>query len=171
MYIPVKHGMSKPCCIVNNTVCVYWTGHDALISAHINDVTTPPIVRSWKDIISLMFFIQPRARNFSSYFPVNDLYHDSIGNKLFGFVFSHSDELIAIGICGMRSADQDHRIISEPIAGRSFLESGPCDQRLLTENCNCLEWHGSMHIGHVNALGQPRSAMRYSFQKGDTMFI
>ena len=57
-------------------------------------------------------------------FPVNDLCHDSIGNKLFGFIFSRSDEPIVIGVCGMRSADQDHRIVSEPIASGSFLESG-----------------------------------------------
>ena len=55
---------------------------------------------------------------------MNDLCHDSIGNKQFG-VFSRSDEPIVIGICGMRSADQDHRIGSEPIASGSFLESGP----------------------------------------------
>ena len=58
-------------------------------------------------------------------FTVNDLCHDSIGNKLFGFVFSRSDEPIVIGVCGMRSADQDHRIVSEPIVSGSFLESGP----------------------------------------------
>ena len=58
-------------------------------------------------------------------FPVNDLCRDSIGNKLFGFTFSRSDEPIVIGVCGMRSADQDHRIVSEPILNGSFLESGP----------------------------------------------
>ena len=58
-------------------------------------------------------------------FPVNDFCHDSIGNKLFGFVVSRSDEPIVIGVCGMRLADQDHRIVSEPIASGSFLESGP----------------------------------------------
>ena len=58
-------------------------------------------------------------------FPVNDLCHDSIGNKLFGFVVSRSDEPIVIGVCGMRLADQHHRIVSEPIASGSFLESGP----------------------------------------------
>ena len=41
-----------------NTVCVQWTGHDALVSALINDVATPLIVTSWIDIISLTFFIQ-----------------------------------------------------------------------------------------------------------------
>ena len=39
------------------------------------------------------------------------------------FVFSRSDEPIVIGVCGMRSADQDHRIGSEAIASGSFLES------------------------------------------------
>ena len=60
---------------------------------------------------------------------VNDLYHDSIGNKLLGFVFYRSDEPIVICVCGMRSADQDHRIVSEPIASGSFLESDPGGQR------------------------------------------
>ena len=45
-------------------------------------------------------------------FPVNDLCHDSIGNKLFGFIFSRSHEPIVIGVCGMRSVNQDHRIVS-----------------------------------------------------------
>ena len=40
-------------------------------------------------------------------------------------VFSRSNEPIMIGICGMQSADLYHRIVSEPIASRSFLESGP----------------------------------------------
>ena len=53
-----------------------------------------------------------------------DLYRDSIANKLFGFVFSQSDEPMMIGVCGMRSADQDHMVVSEPIASGSFLESG-----------------------------------------------
>ena len=52
-----------------NTVCVHWTGHDALVSALINDVATPPIVTSWIDIISLTFFIQSWPRNFNSKFP------------------------------------------------------------------------------------------------------
>ena len=108
-----------------NTVCVHWTGHDALVSTLINDVATPPIVTSWIYIISLTFFIQSRPCISILNFPVNDLCHDSIGNKLFGFVFSRSDEPIVIGVCGMRSADQDHRIVSEPIASGSFLESGP----------------------------------------------
>ena len=51
--------------------------------------------------------------------------HDSTGNKLFDFIFSRSHEAIVIGVCGMRSADQDHRIVSEPIPSGSFLESGP----------------------------------------------
>ena len=108
-----------------NTVCVHWIGHDALVSALIKDVATPPIVTSWIDITSLTFFIQSRPRNFNSNFPVNDSCHDIIGKKLFGFVFSRSDEPIVIGVCGMWSADQDHRIVSEPIASGSFLESGP----------------------------------------------
>ena len=62
-------------------------------------------------------------------FPVNDLCYDSIGNKLFGFIFSRSHEPIVIGVCGMRSADQDHRIVSEPITSGSFLESGPEHQQ------------------------------------------
>ena len=109
-----------------NTVCVHWTGHDALESALINDVATPPIVTSWIDIISLMFlFNHSHVISKFQNFPMNDLCHDSIGNKLLEFVFSRSDEPIVIGVCGMRSADQDHRIVSEPIASGSFLESGP----------------------------------------------
>ena len=49
----------------------------------------------------------------------------SIDNKLFGFIFSRSDEPILIGVCGMGSAYQDHRIVSQPIVSGSFLESGP----------------------------------------------
>ena len=64
-------------------------------------------------------------------FPVNGLCHYSIGNKLFGFVFSRSDEPTVVGVCGMRSADQDHRIVSEPIASGSFLESGPGDYHII----------------------------------------
>ena len=30
-----------------------------------------------------------------------------------------------IGVCGMRLADQDHRILSELIVSGSFLEAGP----------------------------------------------
>ena len=108
-----------------NTLCVHWTGHDALVSALINDVATPPIITSWIDIISLTFFIKSRPRNFNYKFPNDDLYHDSIGNKLFGFEFSRSDERIVISVCGMRTADQDQGIVSEPIASGSFLESGP----------------------------------------------
>ena len=52
-----------------NTVCGHWTGHDALVSALMNDVATPPIVTSWIDIISLTFFIQSWPRNFNSKFP------------------------------------------------------------------------------------------------------
>ena len=107
------------------TVCVHWTGHDALESAVINDVATPPIVTSWIDIISLTIFIQSRARNFNSKFPSEWLCHDSIGNELSGFIFSRSHEPIVIGVCGMRSADQDYRIGFEPIASESLLESGP----------------------------------------------
>ena len=69
IHIPDKYGMSKPSCIVSNTVCVHWTGHDTLVSALKNDVATPPIVTSWLDIISVTFFIQSRARNFNSKFP------------------------------------------------------------------------------------------------------
>ena len=63
--------MAFPNCVVSwaNTVCVHWTGHDDLVSALINYVTTPPIVTSWIDIISLTFFIQSRTRNFNSKFP------------------------------------------------------------------------------------------------------
>ena len=50
---------------------------------------------------------------------MNDLYHDSIGNEMFGVVFfSRSDEPIVISVRGMRSADQVHRIVSEPIGPR-----------------------------------------------------
>ena len=52
-----------------NTVCVHWTGHDALVSALINDVAAPPIVTSWIYIISLTSFIQSRPHNFNSKFP------------------------------------------------------------------------------------------------------
>ena len=107
------------------TVCVHWSGHDVLVSALINDVTTPPIVTSWIDIISLTFLCNHDHVISILNFPVNDLCHDSIGNKLFGFVFSRSDEPILIAVCGMRLADQDHRIGSEPTACGSFLESGP----------------------------------------------
>ena len=109
-----------------NTVCVHWTGHDALVSALINDVATPPIVTSWIYIISLTFFIQSRPRNFNSKIHSEWFMsiYDSIGKKMFGFVYSRSDEPIVIGVCGMRSADQDHMIVSEPIASGSFLGSG-----------------------------------------------
>ena len=111
-----------------NTVCVHWTGHDALVSVLINNVATPPIVTSWIDIISLTFSFNHDHVISILNFPVSDLCHDSIGNKLFGFVFSRSDEPIVIGVCGMRLVDQDHRIVSEPIASGSFLESGPAIQ-------------------------------------------
>ena len=67
-------------------------------------------------------------------FPVNDLYHDSIGNKLFAFVFSWSDERIVIGVCGMWSTDQDHRIVSEPLVSRSILETDPFNQSQYPES-------------------------------------
>ena len=107
-----------------NTVCVHWTGHDALVSALINDVALPPIVTSWIDIISLTLFNHDHVILILD-FPVSYLCHDWIGNKLFGFVFSRSDEPIVIDVCGMQSADQDHRIVSETNASGSFLESGP----------------------------------------------
>ena len=110
-----------------NTVCVHWTGHDPLVLALINDVATPPIVTSSVDIISQMFLFSHDHVILVLNFPMNDLCHDSIGNKLFGFVFSRSDEPIVIGVCGMRSADLDHRIVSDPIVIGSFLESGPGD--------------------------------------------
>ena len=68
---------------------------------------------------------------------MNDFYRDSIANKLFGFIFSRSDEPIVIGVSGMRMADQDHRIVSEPIASGSFLESGPEHQWVIIHVC-CL---------------------------------
>ena len=111
-----------------NTVCVHWTvwtGHDALVSTLIN---TSPHLPLWRhEYISSVWRFSFNHDHVISIlnFPVNDLCHDSIGNKLFGFVFSRSDEPIVIGVCGMRSADQDHRIVSEPIASGSFLESGP----------------------------------------------
>ena len=52
-----------------NTVCVHWTGHDALVSTLLNAIATPPIVTSWIDIISPTFFIWSRLRNFNSKFP------------------------------------------------------------------------------------------------------
>ena len=63
--------MACPNCVVSwaNKVCVHWTGHDALVSALINHVATPPIVTSWIDIISLTLFIQSRTRNFNTKFP------------------------------------------------------------------------------------------------------
>ena len=132
IHIPVDYGMSKPCCISwANTVCVHWTDHDALVSVLINDVARPPIVTPWIVIISLTFLFNHDHVISILNFPVNDLCRDSIGNKLFGFVFSRSDEPIVIGVCGMRSTDQDHRIVSELITSGSFLESGPGDQRIL----------------------------------------
>ena len=70
-YYTYKSNMACPNRVVSwaDTVCVHWTGHDALVSALINDVPTPPIVTSWIDIISLTFFIQSRPRNFNSKFP------------------------------------------------------------------------------------------------------
>ena len=92
-----------------NMVCVYWTGHDALVSALINDVATPPIVASWIGVIRLTFLFNHGHMISILNFPVNDLCHDSIGNKQFGFVFSRSDEPIVIGVCGMQSTDHDYR--------------------------------------------------------------
>ena len=120
--------MSKPHCMVNNTMCVHGTLTTTLLeSTHINDIATPSIVTSSTDIISLTFFMQPPGDCTVSLvnFPVNDLYHNSISNKLFGFVLSRSYESIMTGVCGMRSADQDHRIWAEPMAIGSFLEAGP----------------------------------------------
>ena len=114
-------------------VCVHWTGHDALELALINDVATTQIVTSWIYISPVWRFSSNHDHVISILnFPVNDLCHDSIGNKLFGFVCSRSDEPIVIGVWRMQWADQDHRIGSEPIASRSFLESGPddCDIQL-----------------------------------------
>ena len=52
-----------------------------------------------------------------------------------------------IGVCGMRLADPDHRIVSEPIASGSFLESGP-DETFVNLTCLLilLHWHR-----HTNA--------------------
>ena len=44
------------------------------------------------------------------------IYHDSISNKLFDFLMSRTYEPIVIDVGGMRSADQNHGIGSEPIA-------------------------------------------------------
>ena len=125
---PYLSNMACPKRVVSwaNTVCVHWTGHDALVSALINDVATPPIVTSW--IVWRFSFNHDHVISILN-FPVNDLCRDLIGNKLFGFVFSRSNEPIVIGVCGMWSADQDHRIVSEPIASGSFLESGPGHQQ------------------------------------------
>ena len=118
--------MSKPCCIVNKH-CVHalnwpwpfpigthkWSHHtshcDVMNRYHQSDV----FLFNHDHLISVLNF------------PVNDLCHDAIGNKLFGFVFSRSDEPIMIGVCGMRWANQDHRIRSDPIEIVSFLELGP----------------------------------------------
>ena len=75
------------------------------------------------------------------------IYHGSIGNKLFGFVVSRSDEPLVIGVCGMRSDDQDHRIVSEPIASGSFLESGPDHQRAAMST---LQWRHNGRDGVSN---------------------
>ena len=124
--------MSKPCCIVSKH-CVRalnWPWRSR-IGTH-KWRRTPPIVTSWIDTISLTFLFNRDHVISVLNFPVNDLCHDSIGHKLFGFVFSRSDEPIVIGVCGMRSADQNHRIVSEPIASGSFLESGPVFQHKRT---------------------------------------
>ena len=52
-----------------NAVGMHWTDHDALVSALINDVATPPIVTSWINITSITFFIQSRPCNFNSKVP------------------------------------------------------------------------------------------------------
>ena len=130
-----------------NTVCVQWAGHEAIVSALINDVATPPIVTSWKDIISLAFFLLNHDHVISiTNFPVNDLCHDSIGNNLFDFVFSRSYEPLLI--CGMRSTGQDLRIVSEPTASGSFLESGPVCHLLWGRCDNHKTTSGSM-VKHI----------------------
>ena len=86
-----------------NTVCVHWTGHGALVSELIMTSPHLPLWRHeyissvWRSLFSHDHVIS------NPNFPVNDLCHDSIGNKLFGFVFSRSDEPIVIGVCGMRA--------------------------------------------------------------------
>ena len=77
--------------VSQTTPCAYTaTARDTLISALINVVVMPSIVTLWIGIISLMFFMHHWSCNFNSKFPNKWLRHDSIGNKLFGFVFSWS---------------------------------------------------------------------------------
>ena len=83
-------------------------------------------------------------------FKMNDLYHDSISNKLFWIVFSRPDDPIVISVCGMRSADQDHRIRSEPIVRGSSLESGPARHCFVTHECHL---HSSNLRDKIHDLG------------------
>ena len=88
IHIPVKHGMSRPCCICVRALDRHWpscisthkwrrhTSHCDVMNRH-----HPSYVFSFYHghVISILDF------------PENDLCHDSINNKLFGFVFSRSD--------------------------------------------------------------------------------
>ena len=67
-HIPVKHGMTKPCCIINNTICMH---------SHSLWHSLIRIVTSWTDVNSLTFFHAPPV-TVSSKFP----------NKWFMFWFN-----------------------------------------------------------------------------------
>ena len=154
--------MSKPCCFVSKPcVCALnWPWPSRIGTLKWRRHT------SYCDVMNIyhqsdVFFIQSRPRNFNSKFPVNDLCHDSIGNKLFGFVFSRSDESIVIGVCGIRLADQDHRIVSDPIAIGSFVDSGPgpkrCQVRIVYNLWSYLE-----HIFDNNMLSVEKLSLMVS---------
>ena len=135
-----------------NTVCVHWTGDDALVSALINNVPTPPIVTSWIDIISLTFLFNHDHVISILNFPVNDLCHDSIGNCLVSYfldlmsrswlAFVECDWLIRItGSYLSRSrADRFWNRALETVAADStiLLKAARCPhQLLLTVNIIC----------------------------------
>ena len=82
-----------------------------------------------------------------------------MGNKLFDFAFSRSDEPIVIGVCGMRSSDQDHRIVSEPIASGSFLESGPGDHALNRHPMKIRKYMHTMYIQIQFSIRHPKERM------------
>ena len=95
-----KYGMSKPCCIVSKH-CVH-----ALNWPWCSRIGTYKWRRhtSYCDVMNRYHFSFNHDHVISILnFPVNDLCHDSIGNKLFGFIFSRSDEPIVIG--GLGSQD------------------------------------------------------------------
>ena len=69
------------------------------VSAHINDVATPPIMTSWIHVISLTFFIQPRSHNLSSKCP----------NELFISWFN-CQYTVGFRVFSIRWADRDRRL-------------------------------------------------------------